>query len=34
VTKGEESMLDVLMIAITVVFFAACIAYVAGCERL
>ncbi len=27
-------MLDVLMIALSVGFFAACLAYMAGCERL
>jgi len=27
-------MLDLLMLAITVGFFAACLAYVAACERL
>jgi hypothetical protein len=27
-------MLDVLMIALCVGFFAACLAYMAGCERL
>jgi hypothetical protein len=28
------SMLDVMMIAITVAFFAVCLAYVVACERL
>ena len=33
--KRERSeMLDLLMIAITVAFFIACIAYVRGCESL
>ncbi len=27
-------MLDLLMIAVTVGFFAACLAYMVGCERL
>ena len=27
-------MLDVLMVAATAVFFAACLAYMVGCERL
>jgi hypothetical protein len=27
-------MLDVLMIAVTIGFFAACLAYTAGCQRL
>jgi hypothetical protein len=31
---GEKSMMDILFLAATVVFFAAGIAYVYGCERL
>lgn len=27
-------MLDLMMIAVTILFFAACLAYMAGCERL
>jgi hypothetical protein len=32
--EGGKAMLDLLLIAITVVFFVACLGYVAGCERL
>jgi hypothetical protein len=31
---GDEGVLDVVMVASTVGFFAACLAYMAGCERL
>ncbi len=31
---GDGGMLDVVMIASTVGFFAACLAYMVGCERL
>jgi hypothetical protein len=31
---GDESVLDFVMIASTIGFFAACLAYMAGCERL
>jgi hypothetical protein len=31
---GEDPMLDVLMIALAAGFFAACLAYMVGCERL
>ncbi len=32
--EKESRMLDLLMIAVTAGFFAACVAYVAGCEQL
>ena len=31
---GDEDVLDFVMIASTVGFFAACLAYMVGCERL
>ncbi len=31
---GDEGVLDFVMIASTVGFFAACLAYMVGCERL
>ena len=34
VRVGDDDVLDVLMIASTVGFFAACLAYMVGCERL
>ena len=33
IQKGEP-VLDVLMVAVAAAFFAACLAYMVGCERL
>jgi hypothetical protein len=31
---GEDFVLDLLMILVTIGFFAGCLAYMVGCERL
>jgi hypothetical protein len=32
--EGGHPMLDVFFLIVTVVFFAGCLAYIVGCERL